>query len=506
MRWRERLGVVAMAAVLIAGPGLAGCSGGGSGADIDIQAADPPGTTAPAGQAVGPDAYQCLDAWPTGPELEGLADLPSPDEAAFEQAGTYGPLGDRADWAVLATGWWIDRRPLEGEGGVTGLVAATPDGYLVGPCVPRSLETGAPWTPGGPTAAPAFVPSLDQARCEAVGTVGGISVRWWDLPPGAAWELRVDGQELGSDLVPTGDAPLLDQLVAAFDERLASYGRPPAGSGDDASLGGTGADPVGPPPQGVRDDFAAMGGPLGVARTYEMAVTLGDTERLLACGTATIPAELPVPTCSLSLTGGIPRITLSDLGMTPAPDSLTVRRDGEPLTLGGLLGPTRTDLGAPPGPHRYQVEVRDPLGGRPAVTADCGSITVQEPPTGPDALRAAKEVFDTVMLGPYLYARAEQAGAPVDLVMQFTDTGFAFDPAHPADESLNPYTVHDRLISAIEAGSPVTFQLDPATGLPRTWTIDGVTRSYVCVNVDTAPPGLRPTACDDSHNRLGPAP
>ncbi len=316
---------------------------------------------------------------------------------------------------------------------------------------------------------------------------------------------------LGSDLVPAGETPV-DKLSAAFDERLASYGRAPAASdgtgSDDGQIDGGQLDGAGggPIPQGVRDDFAAMGGPLGVRRTYEMLVTVGRAERLLACGAATIPAELPVPTCSLSLTGGIPRITLSETGMTPAPDSLTVRRDGQPLALGGLLGRTRTDLGAPPGTHRYQVEVRDPLGGRPSVTADCGSITVQDPPTGPDALRAGNEVFDAVMLGPYLYARAEQDGKSVDLVLRFAGPGFTFDPAHPADESLNPYTVHERLIGAMEAGTPVTFELDPATGLPRTWTVDGVTRTYVCVNVDTASPELRPFACDDSHNRLSPTP
>lgn len=488
---------------VVAGLALAGCGGGGSPTDLDSGDRSVTGPASTEGSASAglsspaTDAYDCMGAGPTPAELDDLASLPSPDEAAFELASTNGPLGDRADWGKLATGWLIDRRPLEGEGGTIGLVAASPDGSVLGPCIPWSPGTGAIWTPGGGPGTPGpAAAGLEQARCEAVGRAGGISVFWWDLPPGARWELRVDGQVLGSDQIPTG-APPVGALTAAFAQRLAEYGRPPADDGETA-------------PQGVRDDFAAMGAPLGIDRSYEMHLSLdgpaGATERLVACGTAAVPAELPVPTCTLTLMGGVPRITLSDVGLAYAPDTLTVIRDGEPLPLAGQLDGTRTDLGAPPGPHRYQVEVRDPLTGRAPVTADCGSVTVTDPPTGADALRAGEEVFDTVMLGPYLYARAEQGGVPVDLVMQYTGPGFDFHPAHPGPESLNPYTIHAQLIAAVEAGTPVTFELDPATGLPRTWTVGGVAYAYRCVNVDTASPDLRPTACDDSHNRLSAAP
>lgn len=494
--------VAALAAAALA---VAGCSDQQAGS-LDMA---PPSSTS-AGDDIAIDAapYRCLAAWPTAQELDGLADLPSPDEAVFAAAvEAFGPMGDRTGWAVLGSGWLVDRRPLEGEGGLTGLVVATPDGAAVLPCVPWSEATGALWSPGptgGAGAAPVDAAGLGRARCEAIGSAGGIHVAWWDLPPGTSWELRVDGTELGSGAVGP-EPPSVSGLQAAFDERLTAYGRQPSAAPPAADPTADG-DPTAP--QGVRDDFAALGGPLGVARTYEMVLTVGGTEDTVPCGSATIPAELPVPACTLTLAAGVPQISLAeDTGLTYAPDGLAVSRDGVPVPLDGSLGGTRTDLTATPGSHHYTVEISDPLAGRATVTTDCGSITVPEPASRADVLQAARNVFHWAVMGPYLYVRAERGGEPVDLVLRYGDGGFGFDPAHPADESLNPYTIHDQLISAIDAGTPVTFELDPATGLPLTWTIDGVTRAYRCVNADTAPPELRASAaCDDSHNRLSPAP
>jgi len=469
--------------------GPATVEGGGDAGDIEVPPDPEPGD------------YRCGGVAVTIEELENLAALPEPDQALFDQAAQYVPLGARSNWGMLASGWLADRRPLE-AGGFTGLVIVDPAGGTPTACVPvTALEPQTAWrrtaplvAPGGPDPA-----ALAAARCSAEATADGITVYWWDVPAGSAWEVLGDGASLiGGTIDPASTTATV--LDAAFAERSAGYGSP-------ADNGG-GLPATDPAPQGVFSDFGALGAPLGVARTYEMRLTAsGGSVHTLACGSAAIPAELPAPPCTLSLFAGHPQIELDAGGGTPYfPDMLTIHRDGEPLTLGNQWGPP-IDVTAEAGStHRYEVEIRDRMLGRPPISVDCGSITATVPADDSEELRAGAELFQRVLLGPYLYARAENDGQIVDLVMQYAGTSFAFAPGHPADESLNPYTVHDQLLAAIAEGRRVTFELDPPTGLPRSWTIDGVARAYHCVTTDTQPPEMRPTtACDEAVDRLGPA-
>jgi hypothetical protein len=370
-----------------------------------------------------------------------------------------------------------------------------------------TLEPATAWRQPSPLVPPGG-PALDAlagARCSAEATTDGIAVYWWDVPAGTSWEVVGDGgAHLIAGVAEAAATTTSGVLDRAFAERMVSYGAPAADFAAPAA-----SEAAEPPPQGSFSDFGALGVPVGTVRTYELHLTVVGGERTVACGSAAIPADLPGPTCTLSLFAGHPQIVLDDgHGTTFFPDMLTIRRDGEALTLGNQWGPP-IDVGAEPGStHHYDVEVRDRMLGRPPATTDCGSITAAVPADDSEAVRAGAELFERVVPGSYLYATAEVDGRPVDLVMQSAGAaGFVYAPGHPADDALNPYAVHDRLLEAIAAGRPVTFELDQATGLPRTWAIDGVTRSYRCVNIDTQPPDLRPTTtCDQTYNLLSPAP
>ncbi|MEZ5407616.1 MAG: hypothetical protein R2761_06295 [Acidimicrobiales bacterium] len=514
MAIRSKLAVAGLCACV----GLAACSGVSEepGFEATVRAGPDDGIDGDIGYETPADQtgrYSCGGVAITIDELENLAGLPAPDPTTFDLVSGFSPLGPVENWGVLASGWLVDRRPLESSG-FTGVVLVDPQAGAPTPCVPvTTLEPPTAWRRPGPLVAPGG-PSgaaLAAARCSAEATAEGITVYWWDLPVGASWEVWADGTNLIGGMVEPATV-VNDVLQAAFTERMASYGVPipdgAPGRTDPGTAAGPGAEAEPVSPQGVFSDFGALGAPLGVARTYEMRLTAsGGAIHVLPCGSAAIPTELPTPPCTLSLFAGHPQIELDAGGGTPyAPDLLTVFRDGEPLTLGNQWGPPIDVTTEPGSTHRYEVEVRDRMLGRPPVTVDCGSITASIPADDSEELRAGAELFKRVLLGPYLYARAENDGRMVDLVMQFAGTGFAFAPGHPADDSLDPYTVHDRLLAAIAEGREVTFEIDPPTGLPRSWTIDGVVRAYHCVTTDTQPPDMRPsTACDETYDRLDPA-
>ncbi len=485
--------------------GLAACS---DGSGPSFEATEPTGEMGRDTVVDQTGRYSCAGTQVTIDELENLAGLPGPEQAQFDEAAQVLPLGAPAEWAVLASGWMVDRLPLE-AGGYTGLLVIDPS--ITGPlsCVPVTIvEPRTAWrhpeplaAPGGPDPA-----ALAAARCSAEATTEGIAVYWWDVPAGTTWEVVGDGSPLMGGTVDP-EATLATVLDDALTERMASRG---PGPGPLSAAGTPPTNPTEPaPPQGAFSDFGALGTPAGTVRTYELRLTAAGGGRTVACGSAAIPAQLPVPPCTLSLFAGHPQIELAHNDGDPPyfPDVLTIYRDGEVITLGNQWGPPFDVTAEPGSTHHYEVEIRDRTQGRPPVSVDCGSITAATPASDADILRAGAEVFDRVMLGPFLYAAAEIDGQRVDLVMQSTGAGFDFAPGWRAEESVDPYTVHRQLLDAMEAGRAVTFEIDPPTGLPRRWTIDGVTRAYTCVNVDITPPDLRAgTRCDESYDRLGPDP
>lgn len=500
MGYRFRSVAMMWALALLLPAGLAGCS-----SDPEPSFA----ATIPTGQ-LGRDTvvdqtgrYRCAGTQVSIDELENLAGLPMPDAAQFEEAAQVLPLGTQAEWAVLASGWIVDRRPLE-AGGYTGLLVIDPS--IIGPvgCVPvTTLEPRTAWRHTEPllSASGPDQAALDGARCSAEATTEGIAVSWWDVPAGTAWEIIGDGSFLiGGAIDP--ESLLATVLDGARNERMASRG---PGPGPLATAGTLPTEPA--TPQGAFGDLGALGLPPGTVRTYKLHLTTPSGERTVSCGSAAIPAQLPVPPCTLSLFAGHPQIELAhDPGDPPySPDVLTIRRDGEVITLGNQWGPPFDVTAEPGSTHHYEVEIRDRSQSRPPVPVDCGSITAATPASDADILRAGAEVFDRVILATNLYATGELDGRPVELVLESTGSGFEFAPGHPANESLNPYTVHQQLLDAIEAGRAVTFEIDPPTGLPRRWTIDGVVRAYTCVNTDSQPPDLRPTTrCDEAADRLEP--
>ena len=132
------------------------------------------------------------------------------------------------------------------------------------------------------------------------------------------------------------------------------------------------------------------------------------------------------------------------------------------------------------------------------------SVVVPEVSSAADELVAGRELFRQVALGPHVYITATiDGGAPQHLYLKYRADGTrSFDPPLDAD-FLNPFSVHDELLAAIEDERDVAYLLDAASGLPSEWSIDGATRTLSCLQVDTAPPDLRDIACDPAYDLIG---
>ncbi|MEM7323387.1 MAG: hypothetical protein AAF531_09910 [Actinomycetota bacterium] len=119
-------------------------------------------------------------------------------------------------------------------------------------------------------------------------------------------------------------------------------------------------------------------------------------------------------------------------------------------------------------------------------------------------LLAAGDRFATTVLGPHAYLIVSVDGVRRDLYLQSTGPGgHNFVPPEPQATLLNPFTIHDELITAIDAGRDVEFELDAGSGLPTWWTVDGATTTVICFEVDTAPPDLRVGPCDPFTDLIG---
>lgn len=186
----------------------------------------------------------------------------------------------------------------------------------------------------------------------------------------------------------------------------------------------------------------------------------------------------------------------------------------QPVVTGFVNG--FSDYAAPADPRAYALRIDG--GGVDAVEVDCGeagisgevaaqtSTTVPAAPIGGD-LGRAEEVFENAAVSPFAYLRVVAIcpgcpSAPIDLQMSPSSGGgvsHLFDPplsqqaGSPATGAIvNPFEIHQVLQAAEADGKDVTYVLDPLSGLPTQWTIDGVGGQILCFEVDTAPPDLRP--------------
>ncbi len=186
----------------------------------------------------------------------------------------------------------------------------------------------------------------------------------------------------------------------------------------------------------------------------------------------------------------------------------------QPVATGFVNG--FSDYAAPVDPRAYSLRVDG--GGADAVEVACGEAgisgqapaqpgtTVPAAPIGGD-LGRAEEVFENAAVSPFAYLRIVAIcpgcpSGPIDLQMSPSSGGgvsHLFDPplsqqaGSPATGAIvNPFEIHQVLQAAEDAGQDVSYTLDPLSGLPTQWTIDGVGGQILCFEVDTAPPDLRP--------------
>ncbi len=173
-----------------------------------------------------------------------------------------------------------------------------------------------------------------------------------------------------------------------------------------------------------------------------------------------------------------------------------------------------SDFTAPiEGERAYEIRVEG--GGVEPVSVDCGQAGLV--PGGPTAttqpsanvsgdLDSARMLFQSRAVSPYGYMRVVGIcptcdGRPVELILQpssVTGVSLDFDPpltsqggSDLAAVMINPFILHDSLIAAEAEGRDVSYSLDPTSGIPVEWTIDGEGARIECFEVDTAPPDLR---------------
>ncbi len=204
--------------------------------------------------------------------------------------------------------------------------------------------------------------------------------------------------------------------------------------------------------------------------------------------------------------------------LTRAAQAYVTNAGGEvaqPIASGFLNG--FSDYAAPLEPRPYSLRI-DGGGGDP-VEISCGEAGVsgadiagsdsgQVPlvPLGGD-LAAAQATFDNAAVSPFAYLRLVPicngcGNGPLELQMtpssNSSGVSHLFDPplseqaGAAASAIVNPFEIHDVLAQAEADGKDVQYTLDPLSGLPTRWTIDGVGGEILCFEVDTAPPDLRP--------------
>lgn len=189
-----------------------------------------------------------------------------------------------------------------------------------------------------------------------------------------------------------------------------------------------------------------------------------------------------------------------------------------------------SDFTAPlDGTRLYEIRV-DGSGVEPAIIG-CGeaglvpggptTTTNEEAPVAVSGdLEAAQQLFQSRAVSPYGYLRAVPicascSSSASELVLQpatgSSSVSLDFSPsladqasADLARVMINPFVLHDTLIAAEAAGSDVSYTLDPTSGIPIEWTIDGEGARIECFEVDTAPPDLRSSSgCSTDLDLIG---
>lgn len=149
-----------------------------------------------------------------------------------------------------------------------------------------------------------------------------------------------------------------------------------------------------------------------------------------------------------------------------------------------------------------------------------GTVPLLDPAEQPNTLGgdlgAAKSLFDAVAILPFVYQTIEPIcdgcdGQEIALILAPDGTAARqFDPPveQQADPSLpglvDPFALHELLAAAEANGRDVAYVIDPSSGVPIEWTIDGRGARITCLEVDIAPPDLRPTtACRTDLDLIG---
>ncbi|MEZ5225649.1 MAG: hypothetical protein R2710_02960 [Acidimicrobiales bacterium] len=234
----------------------------------------------------------------------------------------------------------------------------------------------------------------------------------------------------------------------------------------------------------------------GQVLSFTMTVSIDQQEQTYSCGHTAILDRPVVEECRVSVAGGLPQFVTSPW---LSPPQLTLLRDGEPLPVTSISGPT-IDMSPLPGlDHQYRIQLAD----RGATeTVECGTVPIEWITPDAEEIAAARAIFQRLAIGPYVYADVEGPDDVERLIMAFGTDGFVFFEPVTGGQPYDPTTIHDRLIAALEAGSEVRYLLDVSSGFPVRWSIDGQDYGVSCLRFETSPPEIFGESCGDHSTDL----
>ncbi len=262
---------------------------------------------------------------------------------------------------------------------------------------------------------------------------------------------------------------------------------------------------------GAQGAFGDVGVEVGATYAYSVQAVADDgtMSEPTSCGSGQLLAPETELSCGVRLSdAGLPEITW-DAGLVV--QSIAILRDGVEIATG--VGSPFVDEGAPIGQAAvYSVVATDTSDqGRAPVTVECGDVTADIQQASSVDLAVAVDRSLTY-LSPFQYVTLTPVcpgctgTVELYLVPSITDSAIHevdqvwVNGAPSADRSPNymvdPLTVASMLVEAEANGQAVVYEVDQATGLVKSWTIDGVGARYQCLEIDTRAIDMRSTRCE----------
>ena len=457
---------------------LSGCSLVGDDTDDQVGAEEVDAVGDDTSGTVEEEATTCVAADGTTIDLTTLADLPSPSPESEITAWLGFDGGEFADtpaaqlgsldgWALLSTGTLVDRTPLDSAGSRA---------------IVNSESLAFELCPGADVAE-----STPVLRCSADGDWNTVTITWWGPTVAGEIEIIRDGELIHALDQAEGPREAPSTLDWAMNERLLELGNQGPWTG------------VLRADSGVFTDFStAVDEPLA----YQLVLHTGDDQFTAECGAASLTSEIASPTCVVGEDNGYPTfVARYDQGAV-GPDANGLLRDGEPLEVDLLSAEIVDTTGEPGRSYDYDLTILLREADEPVIVP-CGPVQRAAPEIGSDELAQARDRLVDLMNRPYLYMTFTVDGVEHDGFGGPAADGFVADPPLLDGALFDLATIHDELAAGLASGDQVAYELDPFSGIPTAFFIDGREWTIQCVEYDTAPPELREGPCQESNNLVG---